>query len=161
MLKNSKAFTLIEIIVVLIILGVLLAISLNSYFIWIERSRASEAVLTLRQITDVMDVCIAKGNSSNACMTQMPSMSSFDTTYFKYSFTAADPVLPYFQIWAERVDSNRIRLETGTIYPSVFVSCGPPPLGMGTNTTGSYVMICRDSNGTRRITGAGMYLGMQ
>ena len=101
MLKNFRAFTLIEIIVVLIIIGILATLSLNAYFNWIERSKTSEAFSTLKQITDLMDGCIAKGNSSYDCFLQIVpggNMSSFDTTYFKYHFDRLDYSLPFFSL---------------------------------------------------------------
>lgn len=51
--KNKKlGFTLIEIIVVLIVLGVLATIALSSYFQWIESSRQAEALPTIHTIRD-------------------------------------------------------------------------------------------------------------
>jgi len=47
---NSKAFTLLELIVVLIVMAALVAIALPQYTAFVERSRAAEAINTIGTI---------------------------------------------------------------------------------------------------------------
>ena len=54
----NKGFTLIEIIVVLIILGVLAAIAVGSYFDWINRSTAAEAYSYIKSLKDQLELCV-------------------------------------------------------------------------------------------------------
>ena len=64
MIKKSAGFTLIEIIIVLIVLGVLASIAIPSYFSWVQRSRAALAILTMKDIANKIDACGAvNGNN--------------------------------------------------------------------------------------------------
>ncbi len=56
--KQRKAFTLIELIVVLIILGVLAAIAVPAYFSMINKSKAAEVMLTIKNIKDQTLPCV-------------------------------------------------------------------------------------------------------
>ncbi len=53
---NNKGFTLLEILVVVLIIGILAAIALPRYEIAVEKSRASEAFTLLKAIKQAEDV---------------------------------------------------------------------------------------------------------
>lgn len=79
--KKQNAFTLIEIIVVLIILGVLAAIAVPTYFSFVNRSRAAEAFATLKTQKDQTIACIQAhqddlNNLSAICGFLPPSLIS-------------------------------------------------------------------------------------
>lgn len=66
-LKKS-GFTLIEIVVVLIIVGVLAAIALPNLFANIERSRANEAITNISAFRQTIEACInANSGASTTC----------------------------------------------------------------------------------------------
>ena len=53
----KQAFTLIELLVVVLIIGILAAIALPQYRLAVEKSRAAEALVALRNIKNAMEVC--------------------------------------------------------------------------------------------------------
>jgi prepilin-type N-terminal cleavage/methylation domain-containing protein len=78
-MTRKEGFTLIEIIVVLIILGVLSAIAIPSLFNNIERSKAIEVMLTLKGWRELVEGCLAaKDNDSNCMNAAVPN----DTALF-------------------------------------------------------------------------------
>ena len=54
-LVNNKAFTLIEMLVVVLIIGILAAIALPQYELSVEKTRASQALVALRSLKDSME----------------------------------------------------------------------------------------------------------
>lgn len=63
-MKKHTAFTLIEVITVLVIIGLLAAIALPNVFSQIERNRAQEAINTLGAIRQAMESCGASQTTS-------------------------------------------------------------------------------------------------
>jgi prepilin-type N-terminal cleavage/methylation domain-containing protein len=64
--KELKGFTLIELLVVVLIIGILAAIALPQYKKTVERAHASDALITLKAITDAEKFYIlASGSPTN------------------------------------------------------------------------------------------------
>ncbi len=57
MLKKQKAFTLLEVIIVIIIVGVLASIALPKFFRMVERTRAVEAISMLSSLRAAIERC--------------------------------------------------------------------------------------------------------
>ncbi len=64
----QKAFTLVELLVVVLIIGILSAVALPQYQKAVIKSRFTEALTNLKAISDAVKVCeLSNGNGSEAC----------------------------------------------------------------------------------------------
>jgi type IV pilus assembly protein PilE len=65
---RNKGFTLLELIIVIVIVGVLASLALPRLFAMVERSRSTEAMADLGLIRQGMEFCLAKNNGNyGAC----------------------------------------------------------------------------------------------
>ena len=66
--KNKSGFTLLEIIIVIIIVGVLASLALPRFFSTVEFSRSQEALSTIAAIRGALERCyLSKGGNYTAC----------------------------------------------------------------------------------------------
>ena len=63
--KNTSGFTLLEVIIVVIIIGVLASLALPRFFTMVEYSRAAEALKAFIAIREAMDTCELKHGLAN------------------------------------------------------------------------------------------------
>ena len=78
---NKKGFTLIELLVVVLIIGILAAIALPQYNKAVEKSRASEAVLQLKSLTDAANrFYLQNGTYAGISTTTAGTMPTATTT---------------------------------------------------------------------------------
>ena len=66
--SSKKGFTLLELIVVIIIVGVLASLALTRFFKLIEYSRSVEAISTLRSIRAAVERCYIMRGGDNFCL---------------------------------------------------------------------------------------------
>ena len=162
--KLVKAFTLLEVIIVVIIVGVLISLALPRFFMMVERSRAMEAIQILGIIRNQMDVCLASGPTTNANIAKCDSLyfSEF-TQYFKnsnshfdYDGTAigSDPIVGYVLM----VTRNTNELASTDPGDSGF-DCAPTNNISGTVSSKSRLILCSGLTSVR-ILGTGLYQGM-
>jgi type IV pilus assembly protein PilE len=89
-MSRSKGFTLLELIVVVIIIGVLATLGFTQYTKLVERGRGAEAKTVLGQIRTAQEIYKQEQGNYSASMTTLvidaPSACT-TTNYFSYSVT--------------------------------------------------------------------------
>ena len=94
--QKNRSFTMIEIVVVLIILGVLAAIALPSLFAQIERHRAQEAINTLNFVRSAIETC---GITNSNDFTNCQDWAKIDMTDPSYNIPANSNMGSNFVYW--------------------------------------------------------------
>ena len=93
--KNKSGFTLLEIIIVIIIVGILASLAMPKFFKTVEYSRATEALGSLGAIRRAMDICYQPTQSYAPC-TDFTRLSIEDPgamtgAHWTYAWTIAPP----------------------------------------------------------------------
>ena len=78
--KESKAFTLIEVLMTLVIIGILSAIALPNYFNQVQRAKQNEAVSTLAQIQNTLAAYIDEFNKIPTGWAELNDIAAIMTT---------------------------------------------------------------------------------
>lgn len=152
-MNKSKGFTLFEIIVVLIILGVLAAIALPSYFNIIERTNAAEAMIDLKNCREMIDVCIAAKNDTQICANDdYTTRCSSEKFFLEVSSFHSD-----YLITAMRHDAAGAGVVISNDVGGEF-TC--PWMNFDVSSQRSGFVLCHENNGTTTIKGWGFYQGM-
>ena len=89
--KNRKGFTLLEIIIVVIIIGVLASLALPRLLNTVERSRSAEAFASLGSVRSAMERCYLPYGTFANCGTftnlDVGNPANSANSHFTYSFT--------------------------------------------------------------------------
>ena len=90
--RNKKGFTLLEVIIVIIIIGVLASLALPRLFSTVEYSRATEALNTMSSMRQSMERCYTSNNQTYAGATpctistlDLADPSTTPNTHFAYA----------------------------------------------------------------------------
>lgn len=92
-LKNKSGFTLLEIIIVIIIIGVLASLALPRFFKTIEYSRSAEALQSISTIRQSLERCILQSpgtlsNCNTIAKLDVEDPGTASSAHFSYTITA-------------------------------------------------------------------------
>ncbi len=101
----KKAFTLIELLVVVLIIGILSAIALPQYERAVEKARAAEAKIMLKNMYDAQQICLLEHSNWVDCL----GSRFWDNSSFQPPITLTDDCLDtspcfktkYWEYWAD------------------------------------------------------------
>ena len=100
---NKKGFTLIEILIVIIIIGVLASLALPRFFKTVEYSRGTEALTSLSSLRQSMGRCYLKGTSFiNCAMGNLDVDDPSGAVRAHFSYTIIAPGASTFVLRATR-----------------------------------------------------------
>lgn len=135
-LRNKKGFTLLEIIIVVIIIGIVASLALPRLFRSTEFARAQEALTFLGTLRSSMERCYVINNSYAACNSwaaldvEDPSVTNPAANHFTYTW---NPV-PTVNTWT--ILATRNANDGGTATDTVAMNQNGQKTG-----TGSYINI--------------------
>ncbi len=132
---NKGGFTLLEIIVVLIIIGIMASIAIPNLFSNVTKSRAGEAFANISALRPNIEACIAAHPNSEA---------TCNLGYYAYSAN--------FSYWGGSMSNGNttyLLQAIGLGWPGV--PSGPGSVLPGPFTTGDYIAITRSSAATPAI----------
>ena len=150
-MRKNCAFTLLELIIVIIIVGVLATFAMPRFVRLIEVSRATEAIRTLTSIRNAVETCYVMNNESYLpCVTDwsyyIDDPSSTPNAHFVYTFVFATEAGYFFT--AQRND-----FELSMDDPGSSISC----LGQVRDPNHSQIALCKPVSGEVSMHGGGLY----
>ena len=84
-MKNKKGFTLLELLVVVLIVGILSAIALPQYKMIVAKSRVTEAVVAMKSLSDAQEVCYMTQGTYTGELDKLDINISDISNYYLYS----------------------------------------------------------------------------
>ena len=151
----TKGFTLIEIIVVLVILGILAALALQNYFDWIKRAKVAEAIVELKALKDRVEPCVlSKTNPIDQmlCLQNIANNGSSENFTYEALYNPANPM---------NYVINAVSVNSDPAGEGSAAACeGSMQTGWLIGDERSGVTLCRKLNGTFQIIGFGLYKGI-
>ena len=106
--NNKSGFTLLEIIIVIIIVGVLASLALPKFFSTVEFSKSTEALNNISAVRDSMERCYLSTVSYTSCtdLTKLDVANPTNTPGARFSYAATTASPTDYTITATRLTSD-------------------------------------------------------
>lgn len=126
--KNKSGFTLLEIIIVIIIIGILASLALPKFFKTVEFSRSTEALSSLGAIRRAMDLCYQPTRSYAPCnvFTNLSIEDPGAIPGARWSYSLGTPTADTYTITA-----TRTTVEGGTTTDTITINQAGTKVGTG------------------------------
>ncbi len=138
-INNKSGFTLLEIIIVIIIVGVLASLALPKFFQTVEFSKSTEALTTIGTLRGALERCYLQLDPS---------------TYVGCTIANLDVSNPSFTVNPSALFNYTIAAQSGVGYAITATRAGVPPPPVGT------IIVTQAAAGVTR-TGTGSFVGIK
>ncbi|MBF0571976.1 MAG: hypothetical protein HQL12_08930 [Candidatus Omnitrophica bacterium] len=150
---------MIEIIIVLIIIGILAAIALPNIYIWIERSNAVDAQLSLKNCKDQIETCYLAHLNMSQCISSIAGSGQCNSVKFQiYAPYIGTP--PPYMLAALRHDPSGVNTPIANDPGGAMHCQWNADQSAGASETQSGIGLCRNTDGTFTTSSWGLYQGM-
>ena len=105
--QRSQGFTLIELMIVIVIVGILMAIAYPSYRSWILKSHRSDAMATLSQDQAILERCFAQTFSYTGTCGSLPTFPQTSPQGY-YSITLSNQTATSYTLTATAVGTQAL-----------------------------------------------------
>ncbi len=137
------AFTLVELLVVVLIIGILAAIALPQYRKTVEKAHVADATITIRALEGALERYLLENGFNTSCEIESLDVAlpgnTYNQEYFTY-YTECDPEFSIYEIRAQR--NNFEYLFTSKYIRSPSDAVGQNVDGSAWVSNGNFMRIC-------------------
>lgn len=153
-MKHRNAFTILEVMIVVVIVGVLASLALPRFFSIVERTRALEGIALLQQIRGYMERCYV---SRNLTYTGCDPLALYNASGVPpnrhFIFNTSNIGANTYRVYLERNSHELMGVDPGG-------SWGTAQCPGGSDPNHSHLMACQHPTAGFGILGSGFYAGI-
>lgn len=90
MAKNQDGFTLVELMIAFVVIGILTAVALPNYNAWVKKSRRADATVALSKTQQLQEKYRVSNATYSSSMSSIGASSTSDSGYYTISISSAN-----------------------------------------------------------------------
>ena len=90
LLKKKAGFTLVELMIALVVIGILSAIALPNYNAWVKKSRRADATVALSRAQQLQEKYRVSNTTYSSSMSSIGASTTSDSGYYTISISSAN-----------------------------------------------------------------------